>query len=370
MTMGARRGRRRFGSVRKLPSGRYQARYPDNAGNLHTAPDTFTTRGEADRYLAGVETDLLRGSWRDPRLGQTTFSEWVARYLEDSVHKRATTLARDRIVLDKHFLPVLANQPMASVTPLDVRRAVERMRSKGLASATIRTNYGVLRAVFSAAVESEIIAATPCRRLRQSESQPRSKRFCSVEELHRLAAAVPPQYRAVVFVAGILGLRWSEVAGLRVGAIDFLPRRLSVVETLAEVEGRLGTAPVKGKASRRTMSVPETLVVMLSEHLAIGGPHDPTDYVFRSPKGGPLRYTTFRERVWLPATRRAGLDGLTFHGLRHSAAGLMRQQGVPVSTIARRLGHSEQVCAKIYGWVPEALDEAAADALNGLFPGR
>jgi integrase len=43
----------------------------------------------------------------------------------------------------------------------------------------------------------------------------------------------------------VLGLRWSEVAGLRVGRIDFLRRTVEITETCAEVNGTVVFAPVK-----------------------------------------------------------------------------------------------------------------------------
>lgn len=56
-------GRRQFGSVRRLPSGRWQARYRDGAGDVHS--DTFATKGDAARHLARVQADVDRGEWRD-----------------------------------------------------------------------------------------------------------------------------------------------------------------------------------------------------------------------------------------------------------------------------------------------------------------
>ncbi|MGH9137381.1 MAG: site-specific integrase, partial [Acidimicrobiales bacterium] len=70
--------RRHFGSVRKLPSGRFQARYHDATGRRHTAPSTFASKGAAQRWLASVETDLTRGDWCDPALGRITVAEWAA----------------------------------------------------------------------------------------------------------------------------------------------------------------------------------------------------------------------------------------------------------------------------------------------------
>ncbi len=71
-----------FGSVRKLPSGRWQARYPDPAGRAMTAPSTFATKREAQDHIAGVRADRMRGTYRDHRAGTAPFGpyaeEWIA----------------------------------------------------------------------------------------------------------------------------------------------------------------------------------------------------------------------------------------------------------------------------------------------------
>lgn len=67
-----------FGSVRKLPSGRYQARYSDAKLNRYTAPQTFATNRQAQDWLATVRADLVRGTWRAPELGTVTVGEYAA----------------------------------------------------------------------------------------------------------------------------------------------------------------------------------------------------------------------------------------------------------------------------------------------------
>ena len=69
-------GRRRYGRVRRLSSGRWQARYPGPDGHERAAPETFATKGAADRWLAAAETDMGRGQWVDPSAGETTVAEW------------------------------------------------------------------------------------------------------------------------------------------------------------------------------------------------------------------------------------------------------------------------------------------------------
>jgi integrase len=128
-------------------------------------------------------------------------------------------------VNDKHFVSALGARALGSITPLDVGGIVERMAER-LAPSTVRTNYGVLRAILQAAVDAEVIAASPCRRVRLPAEDKDRGIFLSAEELKRLADEMPVEYRPMVYLAGVLGLRWSEIAGLRVGrGIDFCARR-------------------------------------------------------------------------------------------------------------------------------------------------
>lgn len=86
--------RRRFGSVRRLPSGRYQASYHDEVTSERiVAPMTFTTATDARTWLATVEADLARGELLDPRLSRRLFSEWAAEWLA-GLHVKPKTLVR------------------------------------------------------------------------------------------------------------------------------------------------------------------------------------------------------------------------------------------------------------------------------------
>jgi hypothetical protein len=59
-------GHRRFGNVRKRDSGRFQARYPGPDGRMHTAPETFARKSDAERYLTLIEAQIVNGDWTDP----------------------------------------------------------------------------------------------------------------------------------------------------------------------------------------------------------------------------------------------------------------------------------------------------------------
>ena len=324
------------------------------------------TKGEAGRYLAAVETEMARGTWVNPAGGKMTFGEWVELYLRQT-QKRATTRARDEAVLDKHFLPELGPRRLVAITPLQVRGVVEKMRSC-LAPATVRVNYGVLRAVLNAAVQADLIVRSPCRGIKLGPVQPPTRRTLSPEDLQRLAQALPVEYQPMVYLGGVMGLRWSEVAGLRVKHIDFLNRTLSVEETLAEVNGRLLVEAPKSRAGGRVLSVPPFIVALLAEHLARRERPGPDELVFVARRGGPVRATNFRERIWHPAAKAVGFERLTFHGLRHVATSLMVDSGEHPRVIQYRLGHATpSLSMGLYTHVSTEADRGVSAHLESMF---
>jgi integrase len=82
-----------------------------------------------------------------------------------------------------------------------------------------------------------------------------------------------------------------------------------------------------------------------------------------------MRAGNFRNRIWKPAVRAAGLEGVTFHSLRHSAAGFMREVGAHPQAVQQRLGHGagSRVTSEVYGWVTPASEREVTGGLENLF---
>jgi Phage integrase, N-terminal SAM-like domain len=117
----SKRERRAFGSVRRLSSGRWQIRYRDLSGVMHTGPHTFTSKADAARYLAMVEADLHRGTWADPKLGQITLAEWARRWQATTTNLRPTTRDLYAYLLRRFLLPTFGNAALSSIDVLAVR---------------------------------------------------------------------------------------------------------------------------------------------------------------------------------------------------------------------------------------------------------
>ncbi|HEV2361184.1 MAG TPA: site-specific integrase [Acidimicrobiales bacterium] len=359
--------RRHFGSVRKLPSGRYQAGYWHRA-TRHLAPETFAAKGDAQRWLSNVETSIHRGDWVDPAGGRMTVAELAARWTERDPSKRSSTRVRDEAILRLHILPTLGTSKVREVTPPDIQRLVN-LWAQAKAPRTVDRQYDVLRALFGYATRSDWLARSPCRDIRLPVPTDTRRRNLSVDEVIALAGAIDPRYEAMVWLGAVLGLRWAEVAGLTVGSLDFLRATVTVSQQLGR-DQRLG--PPKSSAGRRQFSIPVELTELIAKHLAareLNGA-EPGRLVFTTPRGRPLDYSRWRARVWIPALAACGLDGAGFHDLRRANASALVAAGVDVKTAQSRLGHSDpRLTLGIYAqFVPEA-DRAAAVALGQKFFG-
>lgn len=353
-------------SIRKNPrSGRWEVRYRSPDGRQRTKGG-FAQKADAVAHKAAIEHGLYRGDWRDPALGRVSVEQWCEEYVRGSTHKRATTLVRDAYCINNYLLPAIGGVPMSKVTPLDIKRIFDPLSDR-LAPSTISGLWGTISHIFKMAVEADVIAVSPCRGVRRPTVRPTTKRFLTTDEINRLADAVASPHRAFILVAAYAGLRFSELAGLRVGSVDFLRRTLTVSQTIAEVKGRLVVSDVKTPSSRRTLTLPSLVIDELSALLATRGNVDPSDWLFQTPTGGPLRYSNFHRTVWAPAKKAAGFTGLTMHGLRHTSVGLMIEVGAHPRVIQQRLGHSKfSTTMDVYGSVLPEVEEGTAAALNDL----
>lgn len=180
-----------------------------------------------------------------------------------------------------------------------------------------------------------------------------------------------PRRRQAGHQGAVLGLRWSEVAGLRVGALDLPAGTVSVREVrVRTAHHERVTGPPKSEAGRRTMAIPDPLVELLAEHLRRQGLTASDAYVFTSSDGQPLDYVNWRRRVWLPACRSVGLEGTGFHDLRRAAVTALVLGGVDIKTAGTRAGHSDvRLTLQTYAQASTTADRAAAGVLAEHFFG-
>ena len=328
---------------------------------------TFRTKREALDHEASQRLAKRRGTWVDPRGGNMTLAELCSAWLESNPTKRQSTRARDESALRVHVLPTLGDRRIGSLTPGDIHSLVSEW-SVRMSPRTVRRTYGAVRAALNYAVASDLLFRSPCRGVHLPSVSPKEARIVGPVDLMRLADAIPVEFAPMVWLGAVLGLRWGEVAGLRVARIDLLRKTVTVAEQVSRGIGGVGIlSPPKSSAGIRTLSIPRELASILSAHLAhreLTGA-EPDALLFSDRTDEPLDYSNWRRRVWLPAVESAGLNGLGFHDLRRTNATAMVLDGVDVKTAQTRLGHSDpRLTLAIYAQATREGDRLAADKLG------
>ncbi len=164
MPKGNRPGHRRFGNVRRLPSGRYQASYLRLDGLRKYAPETFERKGDAERFLALVETQLGSGDWSNPARAKVRLGDYARVWITERPGLRPRTTDLYRWLLVKHIDPYLGPVEVGKISTQLVREWRAALLASGVSSTVAAKAYRLLRAVLMTAVEEDkIIARNPCR---------------------------------------------------------------------------------------------------------------------------------------------------------------------------------------------------------------
>jgi integrase len=351
-------------NIAKRPDGRWRARYCDSAGREHSRH--FKRKVDAQRWLDEVTTAVTTGMYVDPGRSRITVGEWSGRWLETKVDLKPSTRARYGGLLRVNVLPRWGDVTLSDVTHEGVAAWVAELIASRLSAATVRQAHRVLSLVFSLAVRDGRLARNPADHVPLPRALKSEKVFLTVDQVEQLAIAAC-EYRLVILFLAYTGVRFGELSALRGRRLDLMRRRAEIVEAMAEVGGRAVFSTPKSHQVR-SIPIPRFLVDELAQHVA---GQNPDDFVFTSPRGGLLRLQNFRHTVFDRAARTTGLDRLTPHGLRHTAASLAITSGADVKVVEQMLGHaSATMTLDLYGHLyGDRLDEVA-DRMDALRTAR
>ncbi|MFE9641850.1 tyrosine-type recombinase/integrase [Nocardiopsis alba] len=366
--------------AKRTPPARWIVRYYDPSGKVKSG-GSFRKKPDAEKKQTEIENSLHEGTYRNPQEAKVTFGSMAEKWLITRTDIKRSTWWQYRAVLDNHVLPRWGDLPLSAIHNEDVAvwvSELQRPREEGgsnLGASQTRHAHVVLSMVLGWCVPRRI-PFNPARGVplpKPSEAEHVYLDHAQVEKLAIAAVSLRTKYnqelasarvsRALILLLAYTGMRWSEAAALRVGRIDLDKRRVRVVVTFAEVDGRLVEQPPKN-GKFRTVPVPKSLVPELRPF--VDG-RAPDDLLFTTRRGTPLRIRNWRNREFALAVEAAGLDGLglTPHKLRHTAASLAIAAGADVKVVQAMLGHkTATMTLDRYGHLfPDRLDEVA-DAMD------
>jgi integrase len=356
---------RRFGTVRKLPSGRFQIRYPGPDGRLRPGKSTYPDRKSAERALSLIEGQMITGEWTDPQRGKITLQAYAEKWITQRPNLRARTVELYRWLLAKHIGPYLGRAPIGKISPEMVREWRAELLSKGVSVSATAKAYRLLRAVLMTAAEDRIIPRNPCHIRGAGDEKPAERPVLTVAQVFEVAELMKDRrFRALVLLVTFASLRWGEAIALRRCDVDLDARTVSVRRQYVELTGQLVLGPPKSRAGTRTVSIPAAIVPALLEHSDRYVGAEETSLLFTGPRGGVLRRGNFRRAAgWAAAVGKIGVVGLHFHDLRHTG-NMLAAPGASLGDLKARMGHDSARAAMIYQHATAEADRTIADALD------
>jgi integrase len=377
-----------FGTVRKLPSGRWHGSYltPES---VRVSIGTFRLKGECHARLNEVAQALRTGTWIDPRQSARTVADVANLWLESDPNKRPNTLATDRNDVEIHIIPAMGHMALGDVSRMTIEKTVKAWTlgtgprkigaqpAKGRPSPrTVQRRYATLQAVFNYAQDHKWIGENVCPSSKRAKvpkvnARTTTRRFnLTPEHLAAIANAMDPKYSPMVWIAALTTMRWEECAALRVSDFDMELSTVSVRQTV--IRGGAGVGPTisdpKSAASGRQNPIPMKLVEMIQEFIAARNLTGDT-LLFPGASGGPMDDRWFRTRKWYPALKCADLYDTApfrpgFHDLRRVCSTTAIHNGVDPTTLQGLMGHADsRTTMNLYPQRTTAADRAASDVV-------
>lgn len=342
----------------RTPRKQHFARWVDSNGEQRKK--AFHTRREALDFKRRVEVAKADGVNIDNRARRTRIDRWCratldrrAGSLDDITVKRYDGIIRNQ--LDGTDLAALT---VGTLRRSDVETWVHDLAAAGLAPRTVKKAFDFLSSCLTAAVYDGAVTVNPCKGVRLPRAAKTEMRWLTPDEVERAASAIDQRaeaagfYSAVVLFLAFTGLRFGEMARLRVGDVDVVNGRVRVARK------------AKSDAGFRDVPVAQRISGVVRGRIAGRGVGE---VVFTTPRGAPLNQSKFHKK-FKAALVAAGLDPeVRVHDLRHSCATWLIEAGEDPLVVARWLGHaSPRTTMDIYAHLfPDKLD-AAALALDGL----
>jgi integrase len=335
---------------------------------------------------------VRRDEHRLPVPEHITTGEFLTRWLRDYAAGivAPTTLASYQGVIRVHLAPQFGHIPLQRLLPSDIQAYISRRLSEGkLSSTTLRYHVVLLHEALRHAVKWELLTRNPCDQIDPPRRARHEMKVWDDEQVKVFLgeAKRSSSYYRLYLAAITTGMRAGELAGLRWSDVNLATGTVSIQQIVYRLsgsrkDGRAAQILFKGpksEKSRRTIPLPAILVeelrVLRTEQeqtrLLLGAEHYDPGLVFCQPDGKPLRLNNITRRDFARTIKRAGLQRIRFHDLRHCHASLLLQQGVNPKVVQERLGHSSPAFTlQVYSHVLPGMQEQAVQELQARLFGR
>ena len=368
------------GNIRKRKDGRWEGRYTagydPETGKRIIKNVLGKTQAEVKEKL---KTAIEKNGSPAMTTEHYTVGQWLDAWMENyaKLQVRPSSHKTYQGFIENHIKPTLGDIPLEKLTSMDLQRLYKhllesgrvectesRSKPKGLSVKTVRNINQMISTTLNCAVEQRLIPSNPTK-------------GCVLPKLERKEMKIlPPESLGTFFEearrSGVFelyyidlatGLRRGELLGLKWSDIDLDKSIIHVRRQILRQNGEVVEAPLKTKNSYRNIAIGADAVKVLK------GMEQKDEYVFPSPFGGPMSPDSVLHMLQR-VLKRAGLERIRFHDLRHTFSVLALQNGVDVKTLSVMLGHySAGFTLDTYAHVTTSMQKQAANAVGNFLSG-
>ena len=365
------------GSIRKRKDGRWEGRYTAGRDPVTGRTIYKNVLGKTQAEVkAKLKSAIEKSGVQSLRTERYTVGQWLDTWMENyaKLQVRPSSHKTYQGFIENHIKPALGDIPLEKLTAMNLQRLYKhllengrvectesRSKPKGLSVKTVRNINQMISSALNCAVEQRLIPSNPTK-------------GCVLPKLERKEMKIlPPESLGTFFEearrSGVFelyyidlatGLRRGELLGLKWSDVDLEKGIIYVRRQILRQNGEVVEAPLKTKNSYRSIAIGADAIKVLK------GMEQRDEYVFPSPYGGPMSPDSVLHMLQR-VLKRAGLERIRFHDLRHTFSVLALQNGVDVKTLSAMLGHySAGFTLDTYAYVTTSMQKQAANTVGNF----
>ncbi len=360
------------GSIHRRSNGTWRTQITLNGRRISFTADT---RRECHEWLKKTSRQIDVGlTYASTRI---TLGEFLSGWLSSSKpSKRPRTWTHYEQVSRTYILPQLEKIKVKDLRPEHIQTLYNGMLARGVGVFTVLKVHTVLHSALSYAVRTGVIGSNPASlTIPPREPSDEMKILDESQVSQMLVSARGSRLEVLFHMAVVTGMRQMELLGLKWTDLDWANQTIRVERQLLRPDGEGAMfAPPKTKFGKRSLALGSTTIAVLRSHYedqqnerkSAGDDWHEYGLIFPNRLGGPIHPRNLL-RDFKKLLRDGGLPEIRFHDLRHTAASLMLNHGIPVIIVSRRLGHAKpSITLDIYGHLIPSLQTEVAEKMDKL----
>jgi integrase len=336
---------------------------------------TFKTRRAAQDWLKLTVRQIDDGMTYASV--KTTLEEYLIDWLTgEKTVMRKSTWDHYQQLIQTYIIPNIGKAILRDLRTERIQKFYTSLVNQKVGVPTIQKIHKLLRSSLGNAAKTGMIVRNPVSYARPpSDPVSEMKILDESQVIHFLVSIIGHRWEALFHLAITTGMRRGELLGLRWDDLDWIKQTIKVERQInGPVKIDVKFQPLKTKFSRRTIVLGEKTIQVLRDHyereqvkrIAAGKKWVENGLIFTNSRGGPI-CANHMIKVFQELLEASGLPKIRFHDLRHTAASLMLNNGIPTIVVSRRLGHSKaSTTLDVYGHLIESMQNEAAELMDEL----